>query len=162
VTPSLCSPSNNFTFERSRHQPPTDTVAIRNDAFSLMPIASGDLRRLVLAAAPIVVATWSFGVGIGGFRAHTLLGFGLPEAANPTAAPSRYLDSRFIEYDVAIVSPCRGAARPDAGDGVYRGRGADIIDRFKKSIKVTPEAMDGYYVTGEADFMLVITTKDAP
>jgi Lrp/AsnC family leucine-responsive transcriptional regulator len=42
------------------------------------------------------------------------------------------------------------------------GEGADIIDRFKKSIKVTPEVMDGYYVTGEADFMLVITTKDAP
>jgi Lrp/AsnC family leucine-responsive transcriptional regulator len=40
------------------------------------------------------------------------------------------------------------------------GEGADIIDRFKKSIKVTPEVMNGYYVTGEADFMLVITTKD--
>jgi DNA-binding Lrp family transcriptional regulator len=41
-----------------------------------------------------------------------------------------------------------------------KGKGADIIDRFKKSIKVTPEVMDGYYVTGEVDFMLVITTKD--
>jgi DNA-binding Lrp family transcriptional regulator len=41
-----------------------------------------------------------------------------------------------------------------------KGTGADIIDRFKKRIKVTPEVMDGYYVTGEADFMPVITTKD--
>jgi hypothetical protein len=65
-------------------------------------------RWLVPAAAPIVVATQSFGVGIAGFRAHTLLGFGLPEAANPTAALSRYLDSRFIEYDVAIVTRAMG------------------------------------------------------
>jgi hypothetical protein len=50
-------------------------------------------RWLVLVAAPIVVATWSFGVGIVGFRTDTLPGFGLPEAANPIAALSRYLDS---------------------------------------------------------------------
>ncbi|HYZ62236.1 MAG TPA: Lrp/AsnC family transcriptional regulator, partial [Acetobacteraceae bacterium] len=37
---------------------------------------------------------------------------------------------------------------------------ADIIDRFKKSIRTTPEVMNGYYVTGEADFVLVVTTKD--
>jgi adenylate cyclase len=54
-------------------------------------------RWLVLAAAPNVVATWSFGVGIVGFRADTLPGFGLPEAANPIAALSRYLDSRFVD-----------------------------------------------------------------
>jgi hypothetical protein len=54
-------------------------------------------RWLVLAAAPNVVATWSFGVGIVGFRADSLLGFGLPEAANPIAALSRYLDSRFVD-----------------------------------------------------------------
>jgi hypothetical protein len=32
-----------------------------------------------------------------GFRADSLLGFGLPEAANPIAALSRYLDSRFVD-----------------------------------------------------------------
>jgi DNA-binding Lrp family transcriptional regulator len=41
-----------------------------------------------------------------------------------------------------------------------KGNGADIIDRFKKSIKVNAEVMDDYYVRREADFMLVITTKD--
>ncbi|MDN7177192.1 Lrp/AsnC family transcriptional regulator [Caballeronia sp. SEWSISQ10-4 2] len=37
---------------------------------------------------------------------------------------------------------------------------ADIVDRFKESIRSTPEVMNGYYVTGESDFALVVTAKD--
>lgn len=37
---------------------------------------------------------------------------------------------------------------------------ADIIDRFKARIRATPEVMNGYYVTGDADFMLVVSTRD--
>jgi Lrp/AsnC family leucine-responsive transcriptional regulator len=37
---------------------------------------------------------------------------------------------------------------------------SDIIDRFKKSIRHTPEVMTGYYVTGDSDFVLVITAKN--
>ena len=37
---------------------------------------------------------------------------------------------------------------------------ADIVDRFKESIRATPEVMNGYYVTGESDFALVVTAKD--
>lgn len=34
---------------------------------------------------------------------------------------------------------------------------ADIVDRFKQSIRRTPEVMNGYYVTGETDFILIVT-----
>ena len=37
---------------------------------------------------------------------------------------------------------------------------ADIIDRFKAAIRVTPEIMTGYYVTGDSDFVLVVTARD--
>jgi len=37
---------------------------------------------------------------------------------------------------------------------------ADIIDTFKQSIRSTPEIMSGYYVTGDADFVLVVTTRN--
>lgn len=37
---------------------------------------------------------------------------------------------------------------------------ADIIDRFKQAIRRTPEIMNGYYVTGEADFVLAISVRD--
>lgn len=36
----------------------------------------------------------------------------------------------------------------------------DIIDRFKQAIRSTPEVMSGFYVTGDADFVLVVTAKN--
>jgi Lrp/AsnC family leucine-responsive transcriptional regulator len=36
---------------------------------------------------------------------------------------------------------------------------ADIVDRFKQSIRQTPEVMNGYYVTGDADFLLIVTAE---
>ncbi|TIX66481.1 MAG: Lrp/AsnC family transcriptional regulator, partial [Mesorhizobium sp.] len=36
---------------------------------------------------------------------------------------------------------------------------ADIVDRFKQSIRQTREVMNGYYVTGEADFVLIVTSR---
>ena len=66
-----------------------------------------------------------------------------------------------IEGDVSIVSP------KAVGQHVFmlvlvsleRER-ADIIDKFKKSIRNTPEIMTGYYVTGDSDFVIVVTSKD--
>lgn len=68
---------------------------------------------------------------------------------------------KVIENDVAIVSP-RAVGRPLTTlvqVSLERER-ADIIDRFKASIRSTPEIMMGYYVTGDADFMLVVTARD--
>jgi Lrp/AsnC family leucine-responsive transcriptional regulator len=37
---------------------------------------------------------------------------------------------------------------------------ADLIDQFKKEMKQIPAVQQCYYVTGSADFMLIITAKD--
>jgi len=37
---------------------------------------------------------------------------------------------------------------------------ADLIDQFKKEMKQTSAVQQCYYVTGSADFMLIITAKD--
>lgn len=37
---------------------------------------------------------------------------------------------------------------------------SDIIDRFKRSIRETSEVASGFYVTGDADFLLHITARD--
>jgi Lrp/AsnC family leucine-responsive transcriptional regulator len=66
-----------------------------------------------------------------------------------------------IEADVAIVAPKAVGQRVQMIVLVSLERErADIIDRFKKSIRATPEVMNGYYVTGESDFMLLVTTRD--
>jgi len=66
-----------------------------------------------------------------------------------------------IEADVSIVSP-RAVGRHVfmlVLVSLERER-VDIIDKFKKSIRNTPEIMTGYYVTGDSDFVLVVTSKD--
>jgi Lrp/AsnC family leucine-responsive transcriptional regulator len=65
-----------------------------------------------------------------------------------------------IESEVAIVSP-KALGRPITMVvlvSLERER-ADIVDRFKSALRSTPEVMMGYYVTGDADFMLVVTSK---
>ena len=37
---------------------------------------------------------------------------------------------------------------------------ADIVDRFKSSIRSSRDVMLGYYVTGDADFILIVTARD--
>jgi Lrp/AsnC family leucine-responsive transcriptional regulator len=65
-----------------------------------------------------------------------------------------------IESDVSIISP-KAIGRNVTMlvlVSLERER-ADIIDRFKQAIRNTKEVMSGFYVTGDADFVLVITAN---
>jgi DNA-binding Lrp family transcriptional regulator len=83
---------------------------------------------------------------------------------SPTACQRRLKRLRnegVIEADVSIVSP-RAVGRQITMIvlvSLERER-ADIVDRFKSAIRNTREVMIGYYVTGDADFILVVTAKD--
>lgn len=72
----------------------------------------------------------------------------------------RLRDAGVIEADVSIVKP-KAVGRPLAMlvlVSLERER-ADIVDRFKQSVRQTPEVMTGYYVTGDADFVLIVTAR---
>lgn len=83
---------------------------------------------------------------------------------SPTACQRRLKRLRnegIIEGDVSIVSP-KAVGRPISMlvlVSLERER-TDIIDRFKKAIRSTPEIMIGLYVTGDADFALLVTARD--
>ena len=65
-----------------------------------------------------------------------------------------------IEADVSIVR-LKAIGRPISMIVLVtleRER-ADIVDRFKRAIRQTPEVMNGYYVTGETDFLLIVTAE---
>ncbi|WP_018240882.1 Lrp/AsnC family transcriptional regulator [Ensifer sp. BR816] len=73
----------------------------------------------------------------------------------------RLRDDGVIEADVSIVSP-DAVGRPMVmlvSISLERDR-SNIIDRFKQAIRKTPEIMSGFYVTGEADFVLIISVRD--
>ena len=66
-----------------------------------------------------------------------------------------------IQAEVAIVAPeALGRSLQVLVQVSLERERADIIDRFKTAIRATPEIMTGYYVTGEADFVLVVTARD--
>ncbi|MGV8985206.1 MAG: Lrp/AsnC family transcriptional regulator [Cypionkella sp.] len=68
---------------------------------------------------------------------------------------------KVIEADVAIVSPA-AVDRPLTllvAVELARER-SDIIDRFKRAVRDCPEVMSAYYVTGETDFVLIVTARD--
>ncbi|UPK28215.1 Lrp/AsnC family transcriptional regulator [Bradyrhizobium sp. 195] len=65
-----------------------------------------------------------------------------------------------IEADVSILSP-KAVGNPIqmlVMVSLERER-SDIIDRFKKAIKSSVEVVNGFYVTGEVDFVLYITAR---
>jgi Lrp/AsnC family transcriptional regulator, leucine-responsive regulatory protein len=68
---------------------------------------------------------------------------------------------RVIEADIAVVSPA-AVDRPLTmlvAVELARER-SDIIDRFKRAVRERAEVMSAYYVTGETDFMLIVSAKD--
>ncbi|MCC8968217.1 Lrp/AsnC family transcriptional regulator [Bradyrhizobium sp. Pear76] len=65
-----------------------------------------------------------------------------------------------IEADVSIVS-AKAAGRPIqllVLVSIER-ESSEIVDRFKNAIKSSAEVVNGYYVTGDADFVLYITAR---
>ena len=97
---------------------------------------------------------------------NRLTGDALADATglSPTACQRRLKRLRaagVIEGDVAIVSP-RAVGRPltlIVTLSLERER-ADIVDAFKRLVRDTPEIMSGYYLTGEADFLMIVTARD--
>ncbi len=74
---------------------------------------------------------------------------------------SKLRASKVIEADISVVSP-KAAGRPLmmlVAVELARER-SDIIDRFKRAVRDRAEVMSAYYVTGETDFMLIVSAKD--
>lgn len=66
-----------------------------------------------------------------------------------------------IEADVSVISP------KAIGRNVtvlvlitFERDRADVVDRFKRAIRKMSEVMSGFYVTGPADFVLLVTAND--
>ncbi|MER9664639.1 Lrp/AsnC family transcriptional regulator [Mesorhizobium sp. M0159] len=83
---------------------------------------------------------------------------------SPTACQrrlKRLRKERVIEADVSIINP--KAVGRDISMLVLvsleRER-HDIIDRFKKAIRESRDVMTCYYVTGDADFVLLVTAEN--
>jgi Lrp/AsnC family transcriptional regulator, leucine-responsive regulatory protein len=83
---------------------------------------------------------------------------------SPTSVQRRLIKLRankVIEADIAVISP-KAVDRPLimlVAVELARER-SDIIDRFKRAVRERSEVMSAYYVTGETDFVLVVSAID--
>lgn len=66
-----------------------------------------------------------------------------------------------IESDVSIISPKAIGRNVSMLVVIFFERDrADIIDRFKRAVRKMTEVMSGFYVTGQADFILLVTANN--
>ena len=83
---------------------------------------------------------------------------------SPTACQRRMKKLRHsgaIAGDVSVVDPAHVGGRMIMIVQVVLARGqADIVDAFKRDVRRTPEIQQCYYVTGDSDFVLVVTARD--
>ena len=83
---------------------------------------------------------------------------------SPTACQrrlKRLRNAQVIEAEIAVVSPrAVGRALTLVVTLSLERERADIIDDFKRLLREAPEIMFGYYLTGEADFLMVVTARD--
>lgn len=70
----------------------------------------------------------------------------------------RLREAGVIEAEVAVVSPrAVGRELTMVVQVALERERADIIDAFKRAMRATPEVMQCLYVTGDIDFILVVT-----
>ena len=73
----------------------------------------------------------------------------------------RLRDDRIIASEIAVLSPEAVGRNLMMVVGVTLEREhPDIIDKFKTSMRNMPEIMQCYYVTGDPDFILILTAKN--
>lgn len=73
----------------------------------------------------------------------------------------RLRECKIIQAEVAIVSPDAVGRSLTAIVEVTLGTDRPrVIEEFQRAIQAAPEVMQGYYVTGNADFILIVTAKD--
>ena len=73
----------------------------------------------------------------------------------------RLRDRKIIQAEIAIVSPeAVGRSLTAIVEVMLDTDRTEVIEQFERAVKAAPEVMQAYYVTGNADFVLIITAKD--
>jgi len=71
------------------------------------------------------------------------------------------MPEKFRKAEVAIVSPDASRRSLTAIIEVFLDTDRpQMVAEFQRAIQATPEVLQAYYVTGEADFILIVTAKD--
>lgn len=68
---------------------------------------------------------------------------------------------KVIRGDVALLDPTKvGKKLTMIIDVTLEREGVEVIKRFKDAMRAHPQVMQCYYVTGEKDFILIVSMRD--
>jgi DNA-binding Lrp family transcriptional regulator len=71
------------------------------------------------------------------------------------------MPEKFRKAEVGIVSPDAPRRSLTAITEVFLdNHRPQVVDEFARAIQAAPEVLQGYYVTGDADMILIVTAKD--
>ncbi len=83
---------------------------------------------------------------------------------SPSACQRRLTKLRdigVIEREISVIAPeTVGRQLMMVVEVTLEREHPNIMSEFKNSMKATPEVMQCYYVTGEVDFILILTARD--
>jgi Lrp/AsnC family leucine-responsive transcriptional regulator len=72
----------------------------------------------------------------------------------------RLRQAKIIEREVAIVSPeALGRSLTAIVEVTLDTDRPKAVEEFQRAIQAMPEVMQGYYITGNADFILIVTAR---
>ena len=73
----------------------------------------------------------------------------------------RLRERKIIQAEVAIVSPeALGRSLTAIVEVMLDTDRPQVVEEFQRAIQAASEVMQGYYVTGNTDFILIVTAKD--
>lgn len=73
----------------------------------------------------------------------------------------RLRDEKIIDAEVAIILPdTLGRHLTTIVEVTLDTDRSQVVEEFQRAIEAAPEVMQGYYVTGDADFVLIVTAKN--
>ncbi|MDE4173382.1 Lrp/AsnC family transcriptional regulator [Phaeobacter sp. PT47_59] len=76
---------------------------------------------------------------------------------------SRLRSQGYVAADVAVLNPDKlGRGLTLIVEVTLQSERPSDIDRFRRRMIEAPEVMQCYYVTGNADFILILTARDMP
>ncbi len=73
----------------------------------------------------------------------------------------RLRSQKIIASDISVLSPeAVGRRLTMVVEVTLEREQPEVLDAFKRKMQQTPEVMQCYYVTGNADFIIIVTARD--
>ncbi len=73
----------------------------------------------------------------------------------------RLRENRTIAHDISVLSPeATGRKLTLIVEVTMERERPEVLDQFKRTMRAAPDVMQCYYVTGNADFIVILTARD--